>query len=406
MRLLVLDDERGIVALVATVARERGWDVDTATDETEFRGLFAIARPDAAMVDLQLGSQDGVEQLRYLSEAGFAGAVVLMSGFDTKVLSSASQFGTSLGLTVVEALAKPIRIARLREVLADLEARLEAVPAAPDAAATPAAETVVTADTVRRAIEADEMVLYLQPVVNALTHRPSRLEALIRWRQPDGGIVMPDSFIPIAEQDDATIDALTFWVIETALDHHRLLAARGHDVPISINISGRNLRGLDFPDRVAVLLNRSGLPPSSLVLEITESVAVADPGRILSILSRLRLKGFELAMDDFGTGYSSLKALQQMPFSELKIDKSFVVGFPGSPESMSIVNSVVTLARNLNLTCVAEGVETPEAATMLGRLGAGWLQGYHFGRAMPIDDAIAWLDARAALPDNGSCNIL
>ncbi|HLY57238.1 MAG TPA: EAL domain-containing response regulator [Stellaceae bacterium] len=388
MRLLVLDDERGIVTFIATVARDRGWTVDTAITETEFRANFTANPPDAITLDLQLGRADGIEQLRFLRTVGFEGPIVLLSGFDARVLESARQLGESLGLFVSAALEKPVRISRLREVLGVLEGEVGQTSAGSRSRDAAPADAI-TADAVLSGLSLGEMDLFLQPIVGSLDREIRRYEALIRWHHPELGTVTPDSFIPAAEQDEATIDYLTFWGVKTAVDKYRRLAERGCEAPISVNVSGVNLRDLDFPDRVAGLVEQARLPHSAICFEITESVATSDPGRTIDILARLRLKGFALAMDDFGTGYSTLKALQKMPFSELKIDKSFVLRLPNA-DSMSIINSVVGLARNLNLECVAEGVETAEADIALSRLGASSLQGYRFSRPLPIDGAIEW----------------
>ncbi|HLY54805.1 MAG TPA: EAL domain-containing protein [Stellaceae bacterium] len=401
MRLLVLDDERGIVTLVAGVAKDRGWTVDTATDEAAFLSRFDENRPDVVMLDLQLGDRDGVEQLRFLAGVQFAGPVILMSGFDERVLTSVWHYGDSLGLRVAAALPKPIRLAHLRDTLAAVERPAEAAAPVREAKGKKGTEStsdLITPAAIMEGLNRGELELFLQPVVDSVSFRPIRFEALTRWRRPVQGLVQPDLFIPVAEQDDATIDALTFWVIDASIALHLRLLAAGYRMPISINVSAGNLRSLDFPDRCASVVERAGVAPSMIVFEITESVATADVRLTTDILNRLRLKGFPLAMDDFGTGYSSLKALQQLPFSELKIDKSFVASAQHSADSVTIVTSVVSLARSLHLECVAEGVETEESAAFLARLGADYLQGYHFNRPLPFDGAMEWLRRVAPQP--------
>jgi EAL domain-containing protein (putative c-di-GMP-specific phosphodiesterase class I)/ActR/RegA family two-component response regulator len=400
VRLLVLDDERGMAAFLATVARDRGWAVETAPDVEEFRRKFMAAIPDAVMLDLHLGKEDGVEQLRFLADRRFRGAVVLLSGFDARVLAAARTCGESLGLEVVAALEKPIRIGRLRQVMREIETALGG-----DRTETPtppaAAESGFSPAEILAGVTAGELLLYLQPIVRACDHRLRRFEALCRWRHPRRGLVAPDRFIPEAERDRTVIAALTEWVVRSAIDYHRRLAAAGHNVPVSVNLSGVTLRALDFPDWVSGLVAGAGIPPAGLAFEVTESVAVSDPGAIAEVLARLRLKGFAVAMDDFGTGFSSLTALQTMPYSELKIDKTFVAGLPRSGEARSIVNSVVSLARNLSLDCVAEGVETAETATLLRHMGASGLQGYHFCRPLGFDDALRWAEERSTHASDG-----
>ncbi len=216
-------------------------------------------------------------------------------------------------------------------------------------------------------------------------------EALIRWRDPVRGLVPPDRFIPVAEADADVIDRLTMWVAETGVAHYRRLAALGSEIQICINISGRNLQSLDFPDRMAGVLERMSAPQGSIGLEITESVAMDDLDATMAVLTRLRLKGFPVAIDDFGTGHSSLAALRRMPFSVIKIDKSFVGELATSNDSLTIVRSVIQLARDMGLTSVAEGVENAETVRLLTELGIDSLQGYYFSRPLPFDGFAAWL---------------
>jgi EAL domain-containing protein (putative c-di-GMP-specific phosphodiesterase class I) len=237
------------------------------------------------------------------------------------------------------------------------------------------------------------MELYLQPIVSAKGHVVTCAEALIRWHHPVLGLVQPDRFIPIAEENAQTIDRLTMWVTEAAVAHYRQLAALGSATRICINISGRNLCSGDFPDRMAGVLERCSLPPGAIGLEITESVAMHDLETTAAVLTRLRLKSFPIAIDDFGMGHSTLAALRRMPFTTIKIDKSFVDDLATSSDSLTIVRSVIQLARDMGLASVAEGVETADTARLLIELGIDSLQGFHFSRPLPFDAFAAWLRA-------------
>ena len=388
MYVVVLDDDESIGLFMAAVARERGWTARMVMCEADFQALIAAAPPDAIMLDLQLGSSDGIEQLRFLHSVGYGGAVVLMSGYDSRVLASAQQVGGSLGLTIAAVLEKPARAARVREVLA----AIERTPAAtsPTAAPDPVPKGISPA-AVARAIDAGRMELHLQPIVSAARSTVTCAEALIRWRDPALGLVLPDRFIPAAEQDTRVIDRLTMWVAETSVGLYQRLAELGSEIQICINISGLNLRSPDFPDRMADVLDRVSAPPGSIGLEITESVAMHDLDATAAILSRLRLKGFPVAIDDFGTGHSTLTALRRMPFSTIKIDKSFVSELETSSDSLTIVRSVIQLARDMRLASVAEGVATAGTARLLTEMGIDSLQGFYFSRPLPFDGFVAWL---------------
>jgi EAL domain-containing protein (putative c-di-GMP-specific phosphodiesterase class I) len=249
----------------------------------------------------------------------------------------------------------------------------------------------ISAANISHAIDAGEMALYLQPIVSAAGNVVKRAEALVRWRHPVLGLIPPDRFVPVAEHDETAIDRLTMWVAETGMAQYRKLVALGSAIQICINISGRSLDSADFPDRMTALLQRMSVPPGAIGLEITESTAMRDLDATTATLTRLRLKGFPVAIDDFGTGHSSLASLRRMPFSAIKIDRSFVGDLQTSSDSLTIVRSVIQLARDMGLVSVAEGVATADTMRMLTDLGIDSLQGYHFSPPLPFDGFVTWL---------------
>ena len=189
----------------------------------------------------------------------------------------------------------------------------------------------------------------------------------------------------------AVMDALTDWVVGAAVDAYQVLFELGGAVPLSVNISTQNLHDLTLPDRIEHRLRAGHMPPEHLCLEITESAVFKDAGRTMDILSRMRLKGMRLSIDDFGTGFSSLKLLRQMPFTEIKIDQSFIADLTTSRDSRAIVKSIIDLAGNMGMGCVAEGIETEETAALLEQMGVCHLQGYLFARPMPIEEILTWM---------------
>lgn len=396
MRLVVLDDDESITDFMATVARECGWEAETATEELAFRTLVRAKPPDAILLDLQLGETDGIAQLQFLHSVNYAGAIALMSGFDARVLASAQHIGESLGLRIAALIEKPARSAEIRDVLMAIERAGGNRPSTGTAEAPPdAVQTgadAISAHQVGEAIDAGHMELHLQPIVSAAGHGVISAEALIRWRDPVRGLLPPSQFVSVAETDERVIDQMTMWAVQTGAEQYRQLAQKGSAIRIFINISGRNLRSLDFPDRMAALRERMAVPDHAIGLEITESVAMEDLDVTESVLTRLRLKGFSVALDDFGTGHSSLTALRRMPFSAIKIDKSFVGELQTSSDSFTIVKSVIQLARDMRLESVAEGVENADAARLLTELGIDHLQGYYFSPPRPFDSFTAWLD--------------
>jgi EAL domain-containing protein (putative c-di-GMP-specific phosphodiesterase class I)/ActR/RegA family two-component response regulator len=396
MYLIVFDDDSRIANFLALIARERGWTVTSTVAELEFQALCKGENmPDAVMLDLALGRSDGIEQLRFLHAIGYRGVITLMSGFDERVLASAEQVGRSLGLSLLSPLQKPMRAADVRTALDAIEARIKhRFPPVEAVAGTPAQSTVgakVLPADVAAAIDRGEMELHLQPIIASAEQSVVQLEALIRWRHPNGEVWTPDKFLPAAEREPAVIDRLSMWVVDAALAHYRNLATSGLPIPIAVNISGVNLRSLDFPDHMAERVLRAGVPSSALAFEVTESVAVDDGSVTMDVLTRLRLKGFELAIDDLGMGHSSLNTLRQMPFTQIKIDKTFVAGILDSHDSHMIVSSVISLARGMRMVSVAEGVESTDVARELAKLGIDRLQGYLYSRPLPFDNLVQWL---------------
>ena len=211
----------------------------------------------------------------------------------------------------------------------------------------------------------------------------------MRWHHPRLGLLHPKSFVPLAEQS-GVIDTLTEIVMTHSFAQLGEWLREGFHVNVSINLSARSLVSLDLPDRVAGVAARHGISPQQVILEVTESWLIEDIVRALDILSRFRIKGFGLSVDDFGTGYATLQQLQDIPFSELKIDQSFIRGASDDHGARVIADSSVSLGQKLDLQVVAEGVESAEDWQMVQRLGCDMAQGYYIARPMEGNDVAAW----------------
>lgn len=217
------------------------------------------------------------------------------------------------------------------------------------------------------------------------------VETLVRWNHPRNGLVFPERFIAIAEQH-GLINELTQTVLSAALRQLRAWRDRGLALQVAVNVSMENLRTLAFPDWVAEQLAAAGLPAGSLILEITESQLMVDKVASLDTLSRLRLKQVGLSIDDFGTGHSSLSLLRDIPFSELKVDRSFVHGASYDASLRAIVEASLAMARQMGLTTVAEGVEEKADWEFLRSAGCDQAQGFMIARPMPAVRLPGWLD--------------
>jgi diguanylate cyclase (GGDEF)-like protein len=243
----------------------------------------------------------------------------------------------------------------------------------------------------RNAIERDEFRLFVQPKIMLDTGQVVGMESLVRWVHPERGNVFPDEFIPFAEQT-GFIRLLTRWVMEKSAELCQQLAAQGHHLKVSVNLSTRDLLDQDLPAKFADLLARHRLSPGSFCLEITESAIMDDPVRAQTTLERLSNMGVDLSIDDFGTGYSSLAYLKRLPVNELKIDKSFVLNMENDEGDTKIVRSTIDLGHNMGLRVVAEGIESEAVWRLLAELGCDQGQGYFMSRPIPGDQLVAWLE--------------
>ncbi|HEY7857276.1 MAG TPA: EAL domain-containing protein [Candidatus Nanopelagicales bacterium] len=250
-----------------------------------------------------------------------------------------------------------------------------------------------TVTALREALDRGQLELHYQPKVDLADGAVVGAEALVRWRHPDRGLIAPDDFVPLAERT-GLVHRLTKYVLESALDQVAQWWASGLHVPVAINVSMRDLQEADLAFLVTRALDRHGLPPEALVLEVTESVLVMDPGQAVATLRDLAEVGVSSSLDDFGTGYSSLVLLEQLPVSEVKIDRSFVRRLDEVGGDPAMVRSIIGFAHGLGLTVVAEGVETASAWKMLRDMGCDVAQGFRVARPMPPGEASQWFMER------------
>lgn len=211
----------------------------------------------------------------------------------------------------------------------------------------------------RSAIKNGGLQLYYQAKVDIKMNVVVGMEALVRWQHPNLGLIFPDELIPLAEQM-GLIDSLTLWVLDHATFQIRKWLDDGLSLTVAVNLSARSLQDQLFPEKIRGILNKYGVAPEFLILEITESFIMANPERAMQVLTQLHDMGVRLSIDDFGTGYSSLAYLKHLPVNEIKVDKSFVMDMLNDKNDMIIVKSIIQLAHNLSLTVTAEGVETQE----------------------------------------------
>ena len=384
MKTLLIDDDPVALELLALQLQHLGCVALTSCEracdaldllETQFEAIGLV------FCDLQMPGIDGVEFVRHLARIGYRGGLVLVSGEDERILQAVNKLAQAHRIHMLGTLTKPVSADRLRELLASHACSSATPNHAPHHRPGP--------DELRRAITESELVNHDQPKVALATAALVGVEALVRWQHPQAGLDFPDQFIATAEEH-GLIDALTRSVLAAALRQSRLWRDAGLELQVAVNVSMDNLAALDFPDTVAHLADDAGVPLSSLVLEVTESRLMKDVRAPLDILTRLRLKRIGLSIDDFGAGHSSLAQLRDIPFDELKLDRSFVNGAARDPSLRAIIDATLAMAGQLGMKAVAEGVEDRADWDCLRAMGCDVAQGYFIARPMPGADLPAW----------------
>ena len=345
--------------------------------------------PDVVLVDLDMPGMDGVEFIGHVAQGRLARGIALVSALDPALLAAVQSMARAFGLAVLGTIEKPVTIEKLRTLLTSWDERLHSVDEED--------LVEVSLEEVRNALLHDELVAWFQPQVEFLNGKVIAVEALARWRRPDGHFVRAGHFVPLLEREGHS-HKLTDAMLEQACRWKRKWDDEGMHLHLSVNVSPSALADPSVADHYRQVVGDHGVRPEDVMLEITEGSLVTDAARGLGVLARLRLKGFGLSIDDFGTGYSSLAQLSQIPFTELKIDQDFVSGASTEPRKRAVIEASLDLARKLQLEVVAEGVETAEDWQMLAELGCGVAQGYLIAAPVAGED-LAGAVARWRRPD-------
>ncbi|MBQ0719800.1 MAG: EAL domain-containing protein [Gammaproteobacteria bacterium] len=387
----IVDDEQQHVDLMVEITSIAGL---AATGFTSGK-LFIeqpIANTDIILLDLNMPDMDGIEVMRTLYNKGCTPIYILVSGFDERVLHSVKQFADTKNIIVAKKLSKPINTKEFIHYISQLhiETRLQL-----SKSHTPQKQTInikekLSLEQLKTAIRDRQLVLFYQPKLDLKSRKTSGFEALVRLQHPELGLIFPDQFIAMAEENNL-ISELTYEVFRLATEDYVTFREAGIKPNISINISAQDLLDLSMPERFAALAKAQHIPLEVITIELTETAILQSVSDSLDILNRLRMKGFSLSIDDFGTGYSSLVQLYQAPFTELKIDQHFVMKMLEDDEALSIVKICILLAKELNMTSVAEGIESQEIWDKLAQLGCDLAQGYLISKPVPVDVCCRWV---------------
>lgn len=388
---LIVDDSAVQRSLGAALCRQCGiGSVHEATNGKEALAVLeSLPRPPALLIiDLEMPTMDGLELLGRLREQRLRAPIIVASSRERALIESVRDLGSALGLVILGTLSKPLTEATLRDLL-----RQDPNPSS-EVTSTRLVDPV-DAEELRLGIERGEIVVHYQPQVEVETGYVRGLEALARWQHPAQGLIGPDRFIPVAEQH-GLIHRLTLQIMDQALSQAAEWHKEGLDLSIAINLSPTLLDDADLVEEVSSQQARHGIPAHQVILEVTETALPDELPTALSVLTRLRLRGFGLSLDDYGAGFSSMRRLARTPFTELKIDRAFVHGADERENLKTILCSALELARNLQMTTVAEGVESLQDWSLLRERGCTFAQGWLFAKAMPARKFGPWLKRHLA----------
>jgi len=385
VRILVLDDESFMLKLLSRILSNLGYTAVTLCDS----GGAALERiaetgPNLILLDLNMPEMDGIEFVRHLVERHYVGSLILISGEDERMLQTAEKLVQAHKIPILGHLHKPVKPDALSALLE--------MWMPPSTGAAGPVKKVYTADELRNAIENGQLINYYQPKAAVATGEVVGVETLVRWRHPTDGIIFPDQFIGIAEAA-GLIDDLTRAVFAEAVTQAKSWEQAQLQLRIAVNVSMDNLASLNFLNFVAELTEKAGIAPQNIVLEVTETRLMQDTRAPLEILTRLRLKRFRLSIDDFGTGHSSLAQLRDIPFDELKIDQGFVHRAWANETLRAMYEASLSLARQLGMEVVAEGVEDRDDWDFLHRTGCDLAQGMFLSRPMLPADLPVWIES-------------
>jgi EAL domain-containing protein (putative c-di-GMP-specific phosphodiesterase class I)/ActR/RegA family two-component response regulator len=390
LRYLVVDDDDDQRFLLVRTLNRMGMAnvVEAASGRAALEVLAGSKQTiDIVISDLQMPDVDGMELVRRIGERTLPVSVILVSALDDVLLGSAATMTQAYGVRIIGTIGKPITREKLFTVLRHYVPQRAVVESSLDAALPLETEQVLAG------IAAGQFEPFFQPKVALATGRVVGAEALARWRHPAYGLLGPQTFLPPIARA-GYLDELSWIMLALAA----LEAGRWHQaglpVSVSVNVSATSLADPNYAEAVTQIVSGQGLEPGHMILELTESEAIRNVATALENLTRLRMRGFGLAIDDYGVGYSSMQELSRMPFTEVKIDRSFVMAASNSEKHRMMIKHTVEVARLSGLKVVAEGVETQAEMDLVASLGCDMIQGFHVAEPMDGREFLRWMTAR------------
>ncbi len=376
IHIMIVDDEPSILVLTRRHLEKMGYSNITSCQSGQLALRIYQENTnslDMIICDLNMPEMNGVEFLRHLSEGGYRGGIVLLSGEDKRILEVAKELARARDLNVLGYISKPFKRESLELLLSQYS------PQSPNLSAPLLDE--ISEGELRAGIDGNDLIMAFQAKTKLDTGKVVGVEALARWDHSVRGLLPPYTFIPLAERCQL-IDELTYKIYRKTLSQMRTWFEKDIFLEVSINISVNSFTRDGFVDFLIQTADEYNVNPDMIIFEITESQIMENSLECLEKIMQLRMKNFGLSIDDFGTGHSSMSQLKNVPFTELKIDRAFVNGACEEPTARTILESSVDLAKKLNMYTVAEGVETEAELTLVKELGCDQMQGFYIAKPM------------------------
>jgi EAL domain-containing protein (putative c-di-GMP-specific phosphodiesterase class I)/FixJ family two-component response regulator len=385
----VLDDETAVATIICKQLNMLGMEGWEFSDPLKFFRALRVSRPQLVVLDLALGKSDAVEVIQKLDELKFTGKVLLVSGRDKLTLSEIEKIGRSRGLNMLPSLQKPFRSADLKDRCLQ---QLEPAPTCSKSASPTRAKTLINLED---AIREGWLEVWYQPKINLRSLTISGAEALIRARHPLHGVIAPIDLLP--PTGDPLYIPLSSFVLRHTMEDWKLFAKQGYPLKPAINVPASVLGASGFVDEVRRAIPYDESFPG-LIIEITEDEVIADPKGIGEVMTQLRLYNTTISIDDFGSAHSSLSRVKDLPFGEIKLDRSFVTGCASDSLKRGLCQTVADLAHRFEASTCAEGIETIDDLRCLVGLGFDSGQGFLFAKPMPRNDFLKSLLSQTFQP--------
>ena len=390
LRALIVDDDEFMLDVVEETLRSFGLrNVARATSgQAALRAMdLPGGQPELLICDLNMENIDGIEFLRHLGARQAQSAVIVLSASDTRILHSINALAGEHNLRFLGSLKKPLEVADLHDVL--LKLRLPHPEPVEESSGRLRDAEYLSAAELAEGMRAGSAEVAFQPIFSVRRRQVVGAECLLRWKDPHHGSLPPEFVVLSAEERDLIVP-LTEIVLRQALQALAEWSRLEEGLSVAVNLSSKSLSRLDLPETLSRTVRTAGIEPQRVILEVSEAGAFSNAASSLEVINRLALRGFRIAIDDFGIGQSNLQKLNSLPFSQLKVDKSFVQGAREHAVSRALVESSVSLAHTLEMSVIAEGAETQEDLEFAIRAGCDEIQGYAIARPMPAWAFLPW----------------